>query len=525
MASFGDQYNYQVIFGVGNAPQVVQAVDQVSASTSRAAKSANQAAAATQRLGGGGRIAAQNLTQLTYVIDDMQYGVRGLMNQIPMITTALFGFGTAGAAAGVAGTILAGVFRKQIDGALAWAGVLDENVVKGLQKGAEATESYEGKVESLGLTLSTTTRAARDFVDAIKGEDIQDSALEAALVSIVARGTPLRNALQKAEADVEAVRDRVEQLNAMGEAGADVFAAMSAQLKQLEAAEGAVKAVHDELAAFVAGGVTRLREELAKGGDAAQGVLGQLKAIPDQSPEVVAAIRAIEEAIRKVEVDRIAKGMAEAAKAADEAKDFADALLEGERKLQQAQNERFAEAEKHRQEEVRQIFEVMAAEQAAEDERQRRVMDRRQAADRARLDDRTRRVVEAFGPLVQGGIQQGLQAGLNRGQSVDQAGDRTFAELSALLRRMGVEGGAADQAARQLVDEQALQFRAMVDADNARAALQREMLGGMRLMLNLFNQQRDDDRDNIRAFQALRDQAARNAIRRRANGLGNFRPF
>lgn len=510
--------------GAISAQQARQA-DAVLAAQIRDLEKAYQAVggAAGRAAFGAGRFAG-NLAQLTYVVDDVQYGVRGLMNQIPLVTTAMLGFGPAAAAAGLAGTVLAGVFRKQIDSALAWAGVLDENVVKALDRGKGGTESYSDAIEALKRTLDSATEAQQAFAGAIEATDLTGAQIEAALRQLVAQNPAIAAAgrdlgeLQRRVAEVQqAVRKAKDEGDRLGIAGFVAGLFGRGARRQLEQQQAEYQAALEK-------GINDLAKTLQQGGDGAEKILEQLEAIPNKGPDVVQAIEAIKKSLADVRAQQLADQMAEAAKQAKEVNDFADAILDHEQDLLEAQRRRWQEAEAARQEEVRAILEQAALEAQLEQERLARVRNRQEAEARARLDESTRRVVEAFGPLVQGGIQQGLQTGVALGLSPEQAGMRVFADLARRLRAAGA-GDASDAAARQLVDEQLGQIQAFVDANNAQAAWTAQILDGFGLAQRLFLQQRAELLAAQRRLAQIQLQMARQSARGRGNMLGPFRPF
>lgn len=480
--------------------QAAVATDRLGNSARRAAADVGQSssiiAAAGQRIGHG-------LTQATYIMDDMAYGARGLRNNILPLSTALLGFGAAGAIVGAAGTVLVGVFSKQIDQALAYAGILDENLVKGMERAKRGTED---------LTEATdiNTEAAKRNADAARDQAI----------AFLAVADATTTAARKAAGDIAGQFGGQNLRNALVKSLEEAFVDAGRMLTDFNKAQ-----VQKQADAIIQG----LQSNNQQVRDWAQGELAALAQVYD---DVFAKFGVAFEGLFAQLNDPAAKGAPDLVKdmqaAADEAEKLKKSQEERKRSEKQAILDRLDAAkeafdlEQRRLDLVNQIAE---AERQAEEERLARIANRREAEARANLDATTRRVIDAFGPGVQGGIRQGLQAGLMRGQGVDEASNRVFADLSAMLQRMGVGGGAADQAARQLVDEQARQFQAMVDANNAQAMMQREMLGGMQLILNLYNQQRADALQGMQQAQAIRDQAARNAIRRRANGLGTFRPF
>jgi hypothetical protein len=109
---------------------------------------------------------AQAMMQVGVLYDDIQYGSKNVANnlfalgmaipepRIRLFMTAL-GFLTA-------------AFHKQIDAGLAWAGILDENVAKGLDKSKESTDKLKDSVAGLEEKLKAAGEASRELDDAEK---------------------------------------------------------------------------------------------------------------------------------------------------------------------------------------------------------------------------------------------------------------------------------------------------------------------------------------------------------------------
>lgn len=485
-------------------------------------QSAREQAAAQKRMADETRAASsragQAIGQLAYIMDDAAYGARGLRNQIIPLSTSLFGFGPAAAAAGLAGTVLVGVFSKQIDRVLAYAGVLDENLVKGMEKGEKATNQFKESVESLNKAFEDSPRATREMAASI--------------------------ATMFDDAGREVTEGIVKLIDAASNPNFDVAFESAKKRLEKQIAEVAQAAAVDGPDFLAQGQLMRLEGELRKLEEA------RGKQIEEARDKLLELQKAAVEGDQGAIVDLYEKAMEAFGRTGDQAfSDLAQSLFEqteefrraehaagrlnakieervkAEERLAREQKERWEEGERARQEEIAGIFEQMRVEQQAEDARKERVRARREEEARGRLDANTRRVVEAFGPAAQQGISNVVQAGLNRGASPEQAGMQAFAQLSAWLERMGVEAGAAGQAARQMVDEQLPGFQRMVDAWNAQGMMMRDALRNTGMVLQMVEQQRAMMLENARITQAQRDWIARNSSRNRSNMLGTFRPF
>jgi murein DD-endopeptidase MepM/ murein hydrolase activator NlpD len=109
---------------------------------------------------------ASAMMQVGVLYDDIQYGSKNVANNLFAIGMAIpeprlrlfmttLGFLTA-------------AFHKQIDAGLAWAGVLDENVVKGLDNGKAATDKLTASVAGLDEKLKAAAESSRELDDAEK---------------------------------------------------------------------------------------------------------------------------------------------------------------------------------------------------------------------------------------------------------------------------------------------------------------------------------------------------------------------
>lgn len=112
-------------------------------------------------MGRGGNM-GQAAMQFSSFADDIQYGARGIQNNVAGGIMALGGYTAAASLAAGATSILIGVFREQIDQGLAWAGILDSNLVKGLDDGTAAADRLTTATERLNEALKSAPTAARE---------------------------------------------------------------------------------------------------------------------------------------------------------------------------------------------------------------------------------------------------------------------------------------------------------------------------------------------------------------------------
>jgi hypothetical protein len=537
MAIFGDRYSYRIdvdLNGIRNVDDLNRAMDRlrraqelvalrfqkgrIDAEAARKATAryaerltelesvSKRVAVAKGGMNAASNRAAQSLTQLTFVVDDAQYGMRGLMNQLPMIATGLFGFGPAGAAAGLAFTILAGVFRENIDEMLAWAGVLDENVVKGLdkaeKKAKEKAELFREHLDALTEAFSDAPKPTKEM--AANVSQVFDDAGRAATDGIVAVLDAADNPRAQAafEQARKAIQDRLRELTEASDAiiarGGDdsfligQFIGLDRQLKKLEEGNKArIEASRKRLEAL---------QKAAIGGDRA--AIDRLAELSKQ-----AGFAGLATDIKDV-TDRLKEAEAES----DE---FADAILQHEKDIAKAQTDRWKAGEEAREQEVQDQLELMRLEHEREQQRQARVAQRRideaQARALERLDEDTKRAVETFGPQLQGMIAEHFQVALRLGASPEQARTGAFRGASDRLERVfGVGRDVAAGAASHLVEQQFGPMQAAVDANNAAVQFARMSLQNSGFFLNALEQSRAQFLQMIRELEVQRQRVRRN---------------
>lgn len=144
-----------------------KAAAAATATTKAAGDAVEQTAAAARSSAGGFANAGNAVFQLTNLMEDAQFGARGLQNNVGQLIATMGGFSPLAMAAAGAGTILVGVFRDTIDSALEASGILDENLAKGLDKAKEKTDALAEAQKSLLATLPNVTAGIKDQVAAV----------------------------------------------------------------------------------------------------------------------------------------------------------------------------------------------------------------------------------------------------------------------------------------------------------------------------------------------------------------------
>lgn len=557
----GDKYTYGVVFDVKGGQDIIReakalgrfqqamaetsvAADRMTASSGRAARASHQLGVANGKMGGASQRAAQSMMTMTYVMDDMQYGTRGLMNNIPMITTSLLGFGVAGAAAGAVGTILAGVFREDIDAALAWAGVLDENVVKGMEKGKKGTEDFANSLAQLREEYQEFDKATRDvaagvitaFEDA--GKEAEDK-LAASMVRDLIPGFDTRR--QRLLDEIKAAEEQLG--NAWDDALLGIFGGetKSSRLKGLQ------KDLED-LDKAGSGHLEKIRKEAVRSDDALrklaqaawdsgeQGLAKSLLAATKEGKALAEQLEKVKEATEvAVRADEIAvealRGRVDETNDLDTAiwrmaKAAEAAYAAAERGDKKAAERAAAESERHANR-VQQIRDEVKATEEAERKKleiQMAAIDAaRKQAEAADRDEMVNRTLAALGGRFDASISNALQQRTMAGQGLGSVGvggstDDVATQVMQRLVRSGVGADAAQATARKLVEDQAMAIQSIVDANNLNHQLNRHASGQMdRLRLIM-------EAERARTMQLIQA-GARRSLGTRSNGLGTFRPF
>lgn len=146
----------------------------------RAAREAGKAVDESSRsmrdgMGGFGRTMGQVGFIVASGFDDIRYGARAVSNNILQLVMVLSSRlnPIIGTLAMVAVPTLMAAFGKTIDRALAAAGILDENLAKGLERGKDSAEKMTTAVERLNDRLKGLPAAAKEAGDAI-GKSFED---------------------------------------------------------------------------------------------------------------------------------------------------------------------------------------------------------------------------------------------------------------------------------------------------------------------------------------------------------------
>jgi hypothetical protein len=157
--------------------------------------------------------------QMANLMEDAQFGARGLANNIGMLAGSMFNFHPIAMAVGGVLQVLTAVFKDQIDAVLAQAGILDENLVKGMDKAKDATEGLADAQKNLLATMPGVTVGIKDQVQqigellkALDGTQARRLMEQGALDETGYRSRDVADALKQ----VEAMREEVRKVDVPG---------------------------------------------------------------------------------------------------------------------------------------------------------------------------------------------------------------------------------------------------------------------------------------------------------------------
>lgn len=137
--------NKAIASGTGNQNAYQRELMQTQASLDRLRGTATAVAPAVAQVGSSSFNAGRAVMELSRGVEDLQYGFKGVVNNIPSLVMGL------GASAGVAGAIsLVAVAVNQL---IEHFGKVDPAVKEASTKAKEHLEELEGRVKSLGLEL------------------------------------------------------------------------------------------------------------------------------------------------------------------------------------------------------------------------------------------------------------------------------------------------------------------------------------------------------------------------------------
>ncbi len=135
--------------GADNVRQATRAMRELEKATEDVGKASSQAA-------GKGGVNGTGVLQLAYLIDDLQYGVRGVMNNIPILAQSLgLGAGLAGAA-GIAAVAIGTLLEKHPEW-FKWNEKIKlslAELIDAIKAEEEAVKRQKEEVEKLGKTNS-----------------------------------------------------------------------------------------------------------------------------------------------------------------------------------------------------------------------------------------------------------------------------------------------------------------------------------------------------------------------------------
>lgn len=512
MAQIGDQYSYEVIYTDANtAPQFIDKAGRVRDSLGRfvatgrqvadaledippaanaaGASLATMATAADASAANGGRLTAAlgrigpAMLQIGQLAEDAQFGVRGLANNVPILISALGGFSPQAQLAAGASSLLLIAFRDQIEAGLEWAGVLDENVVKGLHKGEEATLRWTEKLAKLREEFEDAGKPAKDQAGAITQafEDAGKAAEAEVARMIGALGDP---EIDRKREELEEKLGRLAEGIRREQENPDI--ASFGVLRQLKAALADTDKALKELEGEGVKALEKLKREAVQSDEALARLAGAARAAGEAG--LADALRDATDAAKKLKEanEATAKQAEEDARKAEA--EEAKRKQRHEAELERKQREAEAAEEKAERE--------AEAEEEAQDRMLRAIDNARKQQERLELDEATQRVLGALGGRFDQGISAALQSRTLAGQELGAVGvsgatDDVAGQVVRRLVRSGVGLDAARGAARQLVEEQAGAIQAVIDSNNLTHNLLVEALNGQGQLARIQQQHRE----------------------------------
>jgi hypothetical protein len=263
MANFGDNYNYVVSFDTqrlseaGRATDAVKAFDKATSASAQSAKEASRAserlrdefgrfvavgdrAAATAQANASASNAAANssanfgrvmgglapaIAQGAQLFDDLQYGTRAAAGNLNLLISAAGGFTPVAMALGGAVQVLVTLFKDSIDPMLAQAGILDDNLVKGMNRAKEATNAFKDAQADLLATMPNVSQGMKDQLDKLAelSKQMEGTQAKRLMEQAALEETQYRvQELKKSQDDLAEAEKKYAELKAAAEANPDV---------------------------------------------------------------------------------------------------------------------------------------------------------------------------------------------------------------------------------------------------------------------------------------------------------------
>lgn len=139
------------------------AADQLKKSTENLAPVVNQLRAKKEELGTTTKNTGQNMLQMAYFADDLQYGLKGIVNQIPQVLQAL------GLGAGLAGVVsIAAVGLNVLTNNLDLFGEASDEAAKKAKALRESTDYAAGAAREHATQVNAEQASAKKLEDSIK---------------------------------------------------------------------------------------------------------------------------------------------------------------------------------------------------------------------------------------------------------------------------------------------------------------------------------------------------------------------
>jgi hypothetical protein len=423
------------------------------------------------------------ILMVSQAAEDAQFGVRGLMNNIMPLVTTIGGFSPVAVGIGAALQLVVGANRELIDGWLAAAGILDENLIPKTKEATAALEEFEAVSKRQTTAQQESGRRAQEAIAEFGGAT--DTATGAENLSAAVQGLMLQGI--EDDPAVKAARRELATRTRATDRATDPDAMVAAKSMEDAARKG--------LEAALAGFRTRAEQR-------AQGMIGG--AATGNEAELVSLLRTLNENAQFFAGRGIAPELAGGLAGARQGRVLSDRRDEEFAK-------RMEEEEQRIQEEIRNDEEAAQIEARAQADAEREAEAARRERERAQ-EQADREAQRRAGEL-------GGAAGLH-GEMMDGGSPAALAEqMYEDLRNQGMGVAQAFEMAGRAVT-QAQQEVAQAQQENDLAAL------------NLFRQQAEHNREmreqmdwlasELARARGLTGGWARQQQARAMNGLGAF---
>lgn len=315
-----------------------RAAAKAAAAAKASADATEDASAKAKSSAAGFGNAGNAVFQMANLMEDAQFGARGLANNIGMLASTMFNFHPVAMAVGGVLQVLTAVFRDQIDAMLAQAGILDENLVKGMNNAKEATEDFAASQEKLLASMPNVTVQIKEQVAAI-GEmtkKLEGTQAKRLMEQAALEETGYRTKdLAQAQKELSAAQAEMNRIAAQGPAADPGGRRMALAVRQRDQAQQQIEGIAADRQRFAEDRVAR---QTARAGSSEEGALEQaarLRNLSDRTgnqdlADLAGAIERLTQTYKDAEADAGGMGVRTRERQQREAADRAlvDALLQ-----------------------------------------------------------------------------------------------------------------------------------------------------------------------------------------------------